>query len=338
MTADAKHEPRPGFQPRRLVHLMRQAVERCRLDLSGRVVLTEAASGAYVVTPVLAAMAGARRVHALTRTTAYGTAEEITAQTLALAAEVGVAERIEISTRKSAALVEQADIVTNSGHVRPIDGEMVGWMKPSAVIPLMFEAWELRPRDVDVAGCRRRGVQLAGTNERHRAVDVFSFLGLMALTLLIDAGISVYANRLLVLCDNPFGPFLKNSLTASGASVDLVERLEEAAAGVEYDAVLVALRPDVVLGAKEAATIGRSWPNAVVAQYFGDVDRSAFGAAGVAVWPEKAPPTGHMGILPSALGPDPIVRLQAGGLKVGELLSRPAAERDPGFTGLLQLI
>jgi hypothetical protein len=29
-----------------------------------------------------------------------------------------------------------------------------------------------------------------------------------------------------------------------------------------------------------------------------------------------------MGILPSAVGPEPIVRLQAGGLKVGQVLAR----------------
>ena len=55
-------DSRPGLNPLRLVRLMRQAVARCELDLSGAVVLTEAASGAYVVTPVLAALAGAARV------------------------------------------------------------------------------------------------------------------------------------------------------------------------------------------------------------------------------------------------------------------------------------
>ena len=32
-----------------------------------------------------------------------------------------------------------------------------------------------------------------------------------------------------------------------------------------------------------------------------------------------------MGVLPSDIGPEPVVRLQAGGLKVGELLSRDTA-------------
>ena len=50
---------------------------------------------------------------------------------------------------KDAAPLEDADIVTNSGHLRPLDEEAVGRMKPGAAIPLMYEAWELRPDDVD---------------------------------------------------------------------------------------------------------------------------------------------------------------------------------------------
>src|SRR5262245_16028908 len=72
---------RSGLNADRLVRLMRDAVDRCRLDLHGAVVFTEAATGAYAVTPILAAMAGARRVYGLTRTTSHGTAEEVIALT-----------------------------------------------------------------------------------------------------------------------------------------------------------------------------------------------------------------------------------------------------------------
>ena len=133
---------RPGLNPRCLIDLMQTAIERCRLDLSGTIVLTEAASGAYVVTPVLAAMAGAVRVFAITRSTPYGSVEDVATQTEELARRAGVDGRLIIVTEKTAAVVSQADIVTNSGHVRPIDSAMVRMMKPSAVIPLMYEAWD----------------------------------------------------------------------------------------------------------------------------------------------------------------------------------------------------
>lgn len=66
--------------PSVLIDKLLQRVDALELDLRGRTVLTEAASGAYVVTPVLAALAGAR-VFAYTKTTRYGTVEEVFANT-----------------------------------------------------------------------------------------------------------------------------------------------------------------------------------------------------------------------------------------------------------------
>jgi hypothetical protein len=317
-----------GLDPRRLVALVRAAVERCRLDLSGQVVLTEAASGAYVVTPLLAACAGADRVYAMTRSTAYGMADAIARETLALATLAGVRDRIEIVTSRSAAIVSRADIVTNSGHVRPIDAEFVGWMKPSAVISLMYEDWEFRPQDIDVDACRERGIRIGATNERHPDVDVFSFLGMMATKLLLDAHVAVYRSAILLLCDNPFCGFIARTLRRAGATVDVAARIAEAPLGTYYDAILVSLTPQrsLTVTAADAREIARRWPEAVVAQFWGDIDRDALAAVGVPVCPAQAPAAGHMAVLPSAIGPEAVIRLQAGGLKVGELLCRGARD------------
>lgn len=320
----------PGLHTRRLIALMEAAVERCRLDLGGAVVFTEAASGPYVVTPVLAAMAGAR-VHALVRASRYGSVDEVAGRTLALAELVGARSRLEMVTDKNDGLLGRADILTNSGHVRPIDAATVRALKPSAVIPLMYETWELRENDVDVEACRARGIRVAGTNERHPAIDVFSFLGMMAVKLLLDGGVAIHRSRILLLCDNPFAPFLSGGLTQAGAIVELCNALPVVSAPQDHDVILVALqpRPEPVLGRREADRIGACWKRAIVAQFWGDVDRSACADADVPVHPESAPAAGHMGILPSGLGPEPVIRLQSGGLKVGEVLGKwPTATAD----------
>jgi hypothetical protein len=314
----------PGLDPRRLASLIGRAVERCHLDLTGRVVLTEAASGAYVVTPIIAACGGADRVYAMTRSTAHGAVDEVAAQTIELARLCGVRDRIEIVTGRSPAVVAAADIVTNSGHVRPIDREMVGWMKPSAVVSLMYEAWEYRPADVDLRACRDRRIQVAATDERHPDVDVFSFLGPMTVKLLLEAHIAVYRSSILLVCDNPFCSFITRGLRRVGAAVDVAARVADAPRDKTYDAIVVAQQPgpEPVLSAADAGVIALHWPGAVVAQFWGDIDRAALQREDVPVWPDTPPRPGHMGILPSAIGPEPVIRLQAGGLKVGELLSR----------------
>ncbi len=323
---------RPGLNPRRLVRLMAEAVGRCELNLSGKVVLTEAATGAYVTTPILAALAGAEQVYGLTRTTPYGTVEEVTAATLALARLAGVDGRVRVITDKDPDVIARADVVTNSGHLRPIDADTVNRMKPTAVVPLMYEAWEFRAGDVDLDACRRRGIRFAGTNERHPAVDVFSYLGVMAVKQLLDAGVAVYGSKVVLWCDNPFAPHIRAGLVNGGAEVELVQDLAAASGSGGVDAVVVAVTPGegVAVGAAEAAAIAGRWPGAVVAQYWGDTDRAALERAGVPVWPPAAPRRGHMGVLPSAVGPEPIVRLQSGSLKVAEVLLR-GGPGQPGW-------
>lgn len=303
---------------------MREAVQRCELDLRGSVVLTEAAIGAYVVTPILAAMAGAECVYAVTRTTRYGSVAQVMAETQEVATRAGVQKRVKIIVEKTQDIVARADIVTNSGHLRPIDHTVVSHLKPTAVVPLMYESWEYRPADVDITACREKGISVAGTNERHRTVDVFSYLGIMAVKLLLDAGVAVYRSRVLLLCDNPFAPFIENGLSAAGAVVNRATCLSAARAEDIFDAIVIALLPGPApsLEHADARRIKSAWNGAVVAQFWGDIRRDAFTEHSVPVWPLQPPAAGHMGILPSEVGPEPVVRLQSGGLKVGEVMWR----------------
>jgi hypothetical protein len=333
-------DARPGLHPDRLARLMTEAVARCRLDLSGYVILTEAATGPYVATPILAALAGAARVFAMTRATRYGTVDDVVRETFGLAGRLGVAERIRVITAKSPEVVGEADMVTNSGHLRPLDAETVRWMKPSAVISLMYEAWELRPGEVDLAACRARGIRVAGTNERHPHVDVLSYLGVMAVKLLVDAGVAVYRNRLVLVCDNAFAAYLESGLRSAGAEVLTVTDLASVVHGEAPDAILVAVKPgtQAVIGSAEAARIAQAWPGTVLAQLWGEINREAATAHGLTCWPVVAPAPGHMAILPSAVGADPVIRLQAGGLKVGEVLLRSGTDRAAAGTEYVDAI
>ncbi|KYC37753.1 hypothetical protein WA1_04335 [Scytonema hofmannii PCC 7110] len=331
-------DTRPGLNPHRLVTLMQQAIQRCDLQLQDLTVLTEAATGAYAVTPVLAAMAGADKVFAIARNSRYGTVKEVKANIQHIAEIAGVSKQIEFLTNKSKDVVAQADIITNSGHVRPINAEMIAWMKPNAVIGLMYEAWEFRPEDVDLIACRQRSINVVGVNEQHPSVDVFSFLGIMAVKLLLDAGIAVYTSHILLLCDNPFRSFIERGLVNAGACVDTVDSLAAAPTDKTYDAILVALqlRFEPLLSATDATAIAKYWPGALVAQYWGDIDRSAFLSHNIPVCPEVEPKPGHMGILPSAVGPEPIIRLQAGGLKAAEVIWRKSSsDAEMKFVQLL---
>ena len=59
-----------------LIEKLVRQVKALQLNLKGKTVLTEAATGAYIVTPLIAALAGAR-VFAFSKTTRYGTVEDV---------------------------------------------------------------------------------------------------------------------------------------------------------------------------------------------------------------------------------------------------------------------
>jgi hypothetical protein len=321
----------PSTAYQRTAEMLRQMVRRLRLDLGGRQVLTEAATGPYAVTPVLAALAGAQ-VTAFAKDSRHGSVAQAQTETLGLAADCGVESQIEVVDRLPDKTIGAADVITNCGHLRPLDAAFIGRMKPGAVMPLMYEAWEFRPGDVDLEACRRRGVAVVGTNERHPALRVFDYLGLLALYGLLQCRVPVAFSKILVISDNPFCPFVVNKLVACQAEVEVLGPTHSIRVpGVEYrppdspgmyDAVVVADTPQAepILGhaGKAKYAVDQIGVFRAVVQIWGDVDRD--GMEEVAFCPLSAPPAGHMGVLLSTLGTEPIVRLQAGGLKAAQVV------------------
>jgi hypothetical protein len=319
-------------------------IDALELDLSGRTVLTEAANGAYVVTPVLAALAGAK-VYAYAKDSRYGTTQDVFAQTRSVAAQ-WTGKRLDITTIDSLSpdVVAQADIITNSGHLRPLDRSFLQHAKDEVVIPLMFEAWEWRQADMDIDYVRARGFKVGATNERHPDVDVFGYLGDMALKLMFDAGICPYGNRFVLLCNNDFGPYIARVLSRVCDGLAVVDRDEnrQKYAQIEVDwcggfpefnlmptyrdaeAVVFTAYPfdQTWIGLNSEISMERiksKLANPLVLRYAGDVDTDSLERQGIGFFPKNVP-SGHMGVLPSAVGFDPIIRLQAGGLKAGEAM------------------
>src|ERR1700712_5727155 len=98
-----------------LIDKLLRRVDALQLNLKGKTVLTEAASGAYIVTPVLAAIAGAK-VYAFYKTTRYGTVAEIFASTKALADTFKkYSLDIHLIDTVSPGIVAEADMITNAG-------------------------------------------------------------------------------------------------------------------------------------------------------------------------------------------------------------------------------
>jgi hypothetical protein len=331
----------------------RRIAERCigdlELDLRGLVVYTEAASGNYVFTPLLAALAGADRVLALARPSHYGTPEDICRATLTLAREWGVAARVDVRFEKTEPDVATSDIITNTGFVRPLDREMVGWMKATAVIPLMWETWEKRDGEVDLDACRDRGVLVLGTREDQLPHSLYPYCGFAALKLLFELGLEGYRTRVVLLGSGILPASIHDTFARAGIATDWFgeERPPSTRAdhgarsgrgypalrqfwaeeGSRCDAILLAdmFTRGPLIGAEGWVTIGEltaANPIVRVGVIAGQSDFDALAAAGIRVHPTRPRPFGYMSYQPDALGPKPVLELYAAGLRVGEVMAR----------------
>lgn len=317
-----------------MLESIERRIEILDLNLSGLTVTTEAATGAYASTAVIAALAGAKVNACARHTRNHGTAQEAIEATRQLARRAGVEDRIVFSDVVSPRAL-RCDILTNSGRIRPITADMIDILPPQAVIALMFEAWEFRGTDLDLAACRERGIPVAAVNERHPDVAVFPFLGPLLVCMLRDAGMMAANKRIAVLCDNPFADFLVGGLADAGAEATLFESVRQLSKQ-EWDAVVLSLLPrDEPLGVDALKAIAAKAPGALLAQFWGDVDRRAAQALGLPICPKVEPGLGHMGILLNRLGHEPIVRLQAGSLKAAEMVRRGVTLKPDGIASLL---
>jgi hypothetical protein len=320
--------------------IIREAIADQELDLAGLTVYTEAASGPYLYTPVLAAVAGADRVYAQTADSGYATKEEVLATTERAAAELGVGDRIEVLYEKTDGALGASDIVTNSGFVRPIDRETVERLKPTAVVPLMWETWEFRPEDMDLEACREHGILVLGTDESRPPLALYPYGGYSALKLLFELGLEGYKTRTLLLGGGQaFGRSIWSLFTSFGMEVAWFADTEPearpyaelpgfvAAEGASFDAVLVSEHSVSTCligreGLVSAHELARLNPAVAVGIVSGNVDADELAESGLAYHPSRIRPFGYMSYQPGDLGPRPVLELYAAGLKVGEAMAR----------------
>lgn len=324
----------------RVHRLSLELIDRFELDLAGLVVYTEAASGAYRFNAIMAGVAGAEQVFAVTADSAYGAGADVREDTERLAEKFGVADRVEVTLEKIPDQVGAADVITNSGFVRPIDRHLIGWAKPTAVVPLMWEPWEIRRDELDVAACKERGVLVLGTRESAPPCDMRPYSGILGARLVLELGLEIRETRVILVGDQPtLGVPIREHLERLGARVawfgtaapdaQRYDRLHDhvVAEGSRSDVLLIAdhaaaqclLGDDAPL---QVSTLERHAPNLRIGVVAGQVDEPRLRRSSLVYHPPDIAPPGYMSYHPYVLGVRPVLELYAAGLKVGEAMAR----------------
>lgn len=214
-------------QIKRAQRLISDTIKLLGLDLRNMAVLTEAASGPFAVTALIAAMAGAERVFAMAKDSAYGTVQELRGYIAHLAAEIGLRQSAITVITELDEVDVPINIVTNLGMLRPIGREIISRLPPDAAIALMWETWEAREKDIDFAACTEYGIPVLGTNERDQRLQIFRYVGLTVLKLLLDMEIEVFKSNILVVSSGQYLEEIQQVLSVNGAVIETVNPYQD---------------------------------------------------------------------------------------------------------------
>jgi hypothetical protein len=323
-------EPVKAVRNRRVDRLMKSAIAAMDLDLTDVGVLTEAASGHFEATCLMAALAGASPVVAVAKDSEWGRADEVISGVRSHAESLGVGDHLRFVSDISSSDIRDCSLVTNLGFVRPLGTETISALPKDAGISLMCEPWEFRSDDVDVGSAIKRRVPVAGTNEMHPLVRTFDYLGPLTGQLLTNSGVEVIGSTLLIVGSRQFAGPMQAWLKAAGADrVDVaISPLSGSTHSYPFgslDALVVADMGRDTLGfdglvEELPSLLAQTGTTMVVVA--GDLDPEPLLAAGVPLNPQDRRMPGHMWVTTSAVGPKPVIDLHCAGLRVGELLVR----------------
>ena len=314
---------------RRMLQVIDSARELFQLDLSGFNVLTEAASGAFVVTPLITALSGAK-VHVFAQDSVYGSKREVLDNLERHAKEFGVSKAIEVIERTDSDKIKNCDLITNLGFVRPIDSSLTSLLKANSVIAAMCEAWEVRDEDIDISACRVKEIPVVAVNEESKYKNIFNYVGYLTLKLLFEAGLDIYSDKFLIIGSDKFSHKIVeilNKLNVQSILLPLNEIHNYSPTNNNIDGIIVADYTSFEMIIDQSATLNEQWlkkntPFAKIIHIAGGVNHEYLKSIGFDCYPFYSGLPRRMSKTLAHLGVRPVVELHTSGLKAAEIVLR----------------
>lgn len=314
-----------------MIKKITNSIGKFNLNLIDKTVLTEATTGNYVVTAIIAAIAGAE-VIALTKNSSYGSIDDVKMQTSDLAKRFNVEKNIQIISSYNEVDLSDVDILTNTGFNRPITKEIIDRLSSKCVIPLMWEPWEYREDDLDLEACFEKGIKVYGTNESDPRLKTMDYIGYIALYFLLDQKLSPFSAKILNIgCEkyvNPISKILKQNNYNFQTIIDYKKASFEI---YEYNAIIIAENSnDIKIIGSETCFINSKeiLEDTVVIHIAGNVD---FSNGKYIKIPEKPAPFGHMSFTTDFIDNKAVIDLHTAGLKVAEGMLKANKTNLKGF-------
>jgi hypothetical protein len=316
--------------PFRVKKIISETIKSLSLDLTNITVLTEAGSGAYVVTPLIAAIAGASKVYVIIKDSKYGSKNDIIFYLNEYIDLLNIKNNVIEIIDNVFQIANKVNIVTNLGFVRPIEETLISKLPKDAAIPLMWETWEARKEDIDFEACLKYSVPVLGTCETDKRLQIFNYVGVLALKLLLEAEIEVFESKILIVSSGCFLEEIMKVLLNNGANIRvynpfkdfITDELNEFLQVVDAIVIAEQVCKDVLISnTGKHLTIDKLANCSVeIIHISGVLDYDDLKNANLNIHPEKRINYGYMTVTTDYVGVTPVIKLHSAGLKVGQAL------------------
>ena len=308
------------------INIIDKFVQVLDLSLDGYSVLTEVGTGLYNFMPIIPLMAGAKKVMAWTQDSIYGSAEDAIRQCSDILVSIDDSEIDFYVGPLNVDHLREADMITNSAFLRPLNKEKLKHTKRGVVIPLMYEKWEFRAEDIDIAYCSERGIKVSGTSESHPLLKIFQYVGPLAIKMAFEAGYEVCQNKIIIWSNDAFGDVIVNAFESLNAQeIIKTTNFNDVRHSIDnVDFIFIADFNEVrsysdnsFFNLPELKTINLDFG---IVHLCGSIDFEQVTNLNIPVYPGKNGFAKKMSLTLSHLGLVPFLGLQVGGFKVGEIL------------------
>ena len=300
--------------------MIRKAVRKFQLDLKGKLVLTEAASGNFICTPLIALESGAT-VFALGRDSQYGKYEEIVKKIKKTERQLDKENSIRFLRGTNEINLSRVDVVTNNGFLRPINRAFIDKLNNSCVIPLMYEPWEFRSSDIDLEYCFSKCIKVYGTNESDPRLMTMDYIGYTVLYFLLKGKKTPQSSKILMIGSDRFNQAVHKILSALNYDITTFaagSRSFEFNAS-DYDVIVFTefVQDTQLLGSKPEALIQKSQirKDHLIIHIAGNIDAKDLKCK---IFPSRPAPANYMSFTTDFIDPNAVVDLHCAGLKVAE--------------------
>jgi len=310
------------------------AISLFNLELDDLTVLTEAANGHFFITPIIAAMAGAN-VIAVTKDSIYGKKEEVQSFVKKKARQFKVDNKIlfvfDPKSRNNPLTkdhISSSDIITNSGFLRPLDKLFLQAIKPQTVIAGMCENWEIRSVDINLQECRGKNIHVVAVNEQSELLDIFRYVGYLAMKMIFECSLAVYLNKFLIVSTDKFGDTIADILNLNGAKTKIVPTLSAPIPRVNAIIIADCTSNETIAGKENYLTINKIKsmnPKPLLIHIAGKVNFPFLEKNGIQCFPKKHGRAKTMSETLAYLGIKPVIELHTAGLQAANIVFKDIA-------------